>query len=131
MKALCFAGEGLQACVVWGVLPANVLSAVARSRCKQRLIFAVFKALCGDDVCRCSFLLLPLQCIFQVPVVDEQSNEEDDQKLFDVILFSLGRFVLSCPSFVLPIIFLDMNKISDIFLMSFSKKKRPLIRCIK
>ena len=47
-----------------GVSPADVLSAVARSRCKQRMVFAVFKALCGDDVCRCSFPLLLLQCIF-------------------------------------------------------------------
>ena len=77
---LYFGGEGLQACVVWSVPPADVLSAVARSRCKQRVVFAVFKALCGDDICRCFFPLLPFQCVFQVPVDDEQSVEEDDQR---------------------------------------------------
>ena len=53
-----FGGEGLQACLAWGVPPADVLSAVARSRCKQRVVFAVIKTLCGDDVCRRPFPLL-------------------------------------------------------------------------
>ena len=43
-STICFGGEGLQACVAWGVPPADVLSAVARSHCKQRVVFAVFKA---------------------------------------------------------------------------------------
>ena len=77
-STLCFDDEGLQASVAWGVPPADVLSAVARSRCKQRVVFAVFKALCGDDVCRCFFPLQPFQCVFQAPVDDEQSDEEDD-----------------------------------------------------
>ena len=34
-STLCFGGEGLQACVAYGVLLADALSAVARSRCKQ------------------------------------------------------------------------------------------------
>jgi hypothetical protein len=29
------------------------------------VVLAIVKALCGDDVCRCSFLLLHFQCIFQ------------------------------------------------------------------
>ena len=77
-STFCFGGEGLQACVAWGVPPADVLSVVARSRCKQRVVFAVFKAMCGDGVCRCSFPSLPSQCVFQAPVDDEQSVEEDD-----------------------------------------------------
>ena len=77
-STLYFGGEGLQACIAWGVPPADVLSAVARSRCKQRVVFVVFKALCGDGVCRCPFPLLPLQCIFKASVDDEQSEEEDD-----------------------------------------------------
>ena len=76
----CFGGEGLQACVAWGVSLADVLSAAARSRCRQRVVFAVFKALCGDSVCKCPFFLLPFQCVFQAPVGDEQSDEEDDQR---------------------------------------------------
>ena len=81
-STLCFGGEGLQACFAWGVPPADVLSAVARSRCKQRVVFAVFKALCGDGVCRCPFPLLPFQCVFQAPVDDEQLDKEDDQFIF-------------------------------------------------
>jgi hypothetical protein len=74
----CFGDDGLQACVAWGVLPADVLSAFARSRCKQLVVFAVFKNLYGDGVCRCSFPLLPFQCIFQVSVDDELWKEEDN-----------------------------------------------------
>ena len=77
-STLCFGGEGLQACVAWSVPPADVLSAVARSRCKQRVVFVVFKALCGDDVCKCHFPLLSFQCVFQAPVDNEQSNEQGD-----------------------------------------------------
>ena len=72
--------KGLQACIAWDVPPADVLSAVARSRCKQRVIFAVFKALCDDGVCRCPFPLLPFQYVFQAPVDDERSDKEDDQR---------------------------------------------------
>jgi len=64
--------------VLLGVFPpADVLSAIARSR-KQRVVFAVFKALCGDGVCKCPFPLLPFQCVFQAPVDNEQSDEEGD-----------------------------------------------------
>ena len=76
---LCFGGEGLEACVAWGVPPADVLSAIARSRCKQRVVFAVFKALCRDGICRYLFPLLYFQCVFQAPVDAEQSDEEDGQ----------------------------------------------------
>jgi hypothetical protein len=69
----------LQAYVAWGVALADVLSTFARSRCKQRVVFAVFKALCGDGICRCSFPLLPFECIFQAPVDDKLRKEEDDQ----------------------------------------------------
>ena len=92
-STLYFGGEGLQACVAWGVPPADVLSAVARSRCKQRVVFAVFKALCGDGVCRCSFLLLSFQCVFQTPVDDKQSVEEDDQRALRCIFIF---FMSSC-----------------------------------
>ena len=44
------------------------------------------------------------------------------RELFSVILFSLYHLMSSCPSIVLPIVFLDMNKIWDTFLVSFSKK---------
>ena len=79
-STLYFCGEGLQAYVAWSVPPADVLSSIARSRYKQRVIFAVFKVLCGVDICRCPFLLLPFQCVFQAPIDDEQSVEEDDQR---------------------------------------------------
>ena len=79
-STLCFDGKRLQTCVARGVPPADVLSAIARSRCKQRVVFAVIKALYGNGVCRCSFPFLLFQCIFEVPVDDEQSVEEDDQR---------------------------------------------------
>jgi hypothetical protein len=34
-STLYFGDDGLQACVAWGVAPADVLSAVAKSRCKE------------------------------------------------------------------------------------------------
>ena len=43
------------------------------------LVFMIFKTLCGDDVCMCPFPL-HFQCIFQVPVDDEQSGGEDEQR---------------------------------------------------
>jgi len=38
-STLYFGGEGLHACVAWGVSQVDVLSAIARSRCKQQVIF--------------------------------------------------------------------------------------------
>ena len=52
----------------WGVHLADVLSVVARSYCRQRVVFAVFKVLCGDGVCWYLFPLLPFHCFFQAPV---------------------------------------------------------------
>jgi hypothetical protein len=63
-----------------GVPPADVLSAVGRSCCKQRVVFVIFEALCGDGICRYPFFLLPFQCIFQAQMDDKQSTEEDDQR---------------------------------------------------
>jgi hypothetical protein len=70
----------LKACVDWGVPPTDVISVVARSRCKQWVVFAVFRALCGNSICRCYFLLLPFRCTFQAPVDDKQSKEEHNIK---------------------------------------------------
>ena len=41
---LYFGGEGLQACIAWGVPPADVLLAVVRSRCKQRVVLRSSKS---------------------------------------------------------------------------------------
>jgi len=97
-STLCFGGEGLQACVAWSVPPADVLSAVARSHCKQRVVFVVFKALCGDGICRCPFLLLPFQCISQAPVNDGQSEEDNDQRSLqcNFIFFMYFLYVVLC-----------------------------------
>jgi hypothetical protein len=38
-STLYFGDEGLQACVAWGVALADVLLAVARFHCKQRVVF--------------------------------------------------------------------------------------------
>lgn len=45
-STLCFDGRGLQVYVPW-YSSADVLSAVAKSRYKQRVVFAAFKTLCG------------------------------------------------------------------------------------
>jgi len=79
-STLYFGGEGLQACIAWGVPPADVLSAIARSRCKQRVVFAVFKVLCADGICRCLFPLLLFKCIIQALADDEQSIKGDDKR---------------------------------------------------
>ena len=106
-STLCFGGEGLQACVALGVPTADVLSAVARSRCKKRVVFAVFKALCGDGVCRCPFPLLPLQCIFQASVDDKQSIEEDEERTLRCNFI----FFMSLSFFYATNYLLDMNQI--------------------
>jgi hypothetical protein len=40
-----FGDDGLHACVAWGVAPTDVFSTFARSRCKQWVVFAIFKVL--------------------------------------------------------------------------------------
>ena len=74
-----------------------------------------------------AFACVPFSCClcsasFKLRWSTNNRMKKTTSKLFDVILFSLGHFMSSCHSFVLPIVFLDMNQISDIFLMSFSKK---------
>jgi len=49
-----------------GVFPANVFSVFARSHCKQQVVIVVFKALCGNGVCRCPLPLLPFHCMFKL-----------------------------------------------------------------
>ena len=119
-STLCFGGKWLQACVAWGVPPADVLSAVARSRCKQRVVFAVFKSLCGNDVCRCPFLLLPFQCISQTPVDDEQSEEEDDQRSlqcnFIFFMSSCVKLFFHCTTNYFPWYESDMRHLFGVFL---------------
>ena len=66
-----FGGEGLQIFVVWGVPPADVLLAVARSRCKQQVIFAVFKVCMVMAFASIPFPCFLFQCFFQAPMDDE------------------------------------------------------------
>ena len=47
----------------------------------------IFNVLYGDDLCRCPFPCCLFGAIFQAPVYDKQSNEEDDGELFNIILF--------------------------------------------
>ena len=118
---LYFGGEGLQVCVARGILPADVLSTVARSRYKQLVIFAVFEALCGDSVCKCPFLLLLFSgALFKLQWTRNNCFKKTTRELFNAI--SLYHFVPICP-FVTQIIFLDMNKIPDIYLASVFLKK--------
>ena len=64
-STLCYDGEELQACVPWRVPPTDILSMGTRSRYQQRVAFTVFKAMFGEDVCRCFFSLPSIQCNFQ------------------------------------------------------------------
>ena len=111
-STLCFGGAVLQACICWGVPPADILSAVARSRCKQRVVFAVFKALCvamafaGVPIPYCHF-----SAFFKFRWTTNNRMKKTTRDLFSVILFSLYHLVSNCPSIVLPIIFLNMNQI--------------------
>jgi hypothetical protein len=61
-----------------------------------------------DDPQVCPF---PLLRIFKAPVDCEFWKEEDDQSTLQCSSISLRRCVLTCPSLVLPIVFLDINHI--------------------
>lgn len=108
---------GLQACVAWGVLPAehpaDVLSAVTRSRCEQRVVFAVINALRP----------LPLPPI--LPILHFSSS--GSRELFNVFLFSIYRFVLSYPSSVPLFIFMIWIRYETSFwCLSQKKRKRKV-----
>lgn len=82
-------GEGLQQDYVPQSVPLiDVFS--LRSRCKQRVVFQVFKASCGDDVYKCSFPLLLFQYTFQGSVDNEYNRRKKmRRKLFIVSFFCL------------------------------------------
>ena len=122
-STLCFDDEGLQASVAWGVPPADVLSAVARSRCKQRVIFrsskpCVVMAFAGVPFAYCLFSVF-----FKLRWTTNNRMKKTTRESFGVILISLCRLVSSCSFIVLPIIFLDMKQIWDTFTVSYSKKQ--------
>ena len=58
-----------------------------------------------------SLFLPAFQCVFKAPVDNEQPNEEGDQRALRSNFIFLCHLALSCHSSVLPIVFLDMNKI--------------------
>jgi hypothetical protein len=68
----------LQACVAWSVATADVLSAFAISRCKQRVVFAVFKAFVWRWRLQVLLSLVAFLVHFS-PVDGELWNEEDDK----------------------------------------------------
>jgi len=97
--------------VLLGVFPpADVLSTIARSR-KQRVVFAVFKALCGDDVCKCHFPYCLFSVFFKLQWTTNNRINKATRELFGVILFPLCHLASSCLSILLSIVFIDMNKI--------------------
>jgi hypothetical protein len=120
-----FGDNGLQACVVWGVAPADVLSAIARSRCKYWVVFAVFKAMCGDDVCNCPLSVVDFQVHFKLRWTTDFGKKKTTKVFINVILFSLRRYVSRCSYLVLPIIFLIRIKYEYTLLVSLSKKVLP------
>ena len=82
-----------------------------------------WKFLYGDSICRCPFSFLLFQCIFQTPVDDEQSIEEDDQRTlrcnFIFFMSSCVKLFFYCTTNC----FFYMNQIWDIFWCLLQKKK--------
>lgn len=79
-----------------------------RSRCQQRVAFAVFEALFRGVFVGASFLYCPFSVIFQVPSGNRRLKEEGVELMF---LFSRGYFVPCCPSFILAFVFLNIYQI--------------------
>jgi hypothetical protein len=84
------------------------------------VVFAVFKALCGDGVCRCYFFLLTFQCAFQAPVDDKQSVEEYDQRAlrrnFIFFMSSCVKLSFYCITNYFSWYESDMRHLSGVFL---------------
>jgi hypothetical protein len=71
-----------------GCCPADVLSAFARSRCKQRVFFSL-QSLVWRWRLHVFLSLVAFPVHFQVPVDDKLWKEEKTKMLFIVILFCL------------------------------------------
>ena len=113
----------LQASIAWDIPLADVLSTVARSRCKQRVIFrsskpCVVMAFAGVPFAYCLFSVF-----FKLRWTTNNRMKKTTREPFGVILISLCRLVSSCSFIVLPIFFLDMKQIWDTFMVSYSKKQ--------
>ena len=74
-----------------------------------------------------SFPYCLFSVFFKLQWTTNNRMKKTTRELFDIFLFSLFCLVLSCPSIVLPIVFLDMNQIWDTFMVSYSEKKNNLI----
>jgi len=108
-STLYFRGEGLQACIAWGVPQPMffqqfidlVVSNEWFLRSSHPCVTMAFAGVL--------FPLLPFQCVFKFQWTTNNQLKKMTRELFRVILFSLYCLVLSCPSIVLPIVFLYMN----------------------
>ena len=94
-----------------GVPPADVFSAVARTCCKQRVVLRSLKPCVAIAFASVSFPCCFSSVLFKLWWMTNNRLKETTRELFDAILFFLYCFVSSYPSFVTPIIFLDMNHI--------------------
>jgi len=83
----------LQACVAWGVPLSDVLSAIARSSCKQQVVFAVYKALCGDGVAGVPFLCCLSSALFELLWTMNNGMKKTATELFVVVLFFMSLCV--------------------------------------
>jgi hypothetical protein len=132
-STLWFGGEGLQSYVTW-VFPqlVDVLSVVASSHYKQRVVFAILKSLLWRwrlQNCRHYFPLLVFRFTFQASLDDEQLKEKMTREFFDVISFFILRFVSNYPPYIPPIVFFGMNQIWGTF-WCLSNKKGKSKRCL-
>ena len=110
-STLYFGGKGLQACVACCVPQPmffqRLLDLVASSEWFLRSSKpCVAMAFVGVPFPYCLFSVF-----FKLRWTTNNRTKKTIRELFDVFLFSLCRLVSSCPSIVLPIVFLNMNQI--------------------
>ena len=100
------------------VHPIDVLLAVARSRCKQRVVFWSSKPCVAMTFAGVLFPYCLFSVFFKLQWTTNNRMKKATRELFGVILFPLCHLASSCLSIVLSIVFIDMNKIWDTFLVS-------------
>jgi hypothetical protein len=92
-STLCSGDEGSQAYVAWGVAAADVLSAIARSCFKQRVGFHSSKPCLVMASAGVPFPRHLSSALFKPRWTTNNRRKKTTIELFNVILFSLRRFV--------------------------------------
>ena len=108
-STLCFGGEGLQACIAWGVPQPMFFQQFLDLIVSSEWFLRSSKPCVAMAFACVLFPLLSFQCVFKFQWTTNNQLKKMTRELFCVILFSLYCIVLSCHSIVLPIVFLYMN----------------------